>query len=131
MWFIPRAAEDETPAVLHLLVKPAGNYSQIPAKDKEMLKRWKMKASPKTQYLTGSRALGKRFGFVNGLLCDKEHMAFTLKKKFWKSISEKGTLNLKQLHLVKGKGRQKEYLIWQELRQHQKFLLDLETENYS
>lgn len=46
-------------------------------------------------------------------------------------MSEKGILNLGQLHLVKGKGRERQYLTWQELKQPQKFLLDLETENYS
>lgn len=65
-----------------LLVKPAVNYNQIPAKGREIPKRGKKKASPETQYLVGSRALGKRFGLVNGLLCGKEHMPFMLKKSF-------------------------------------------------
>lgn len=68
-----------------LSVKAAVNYSQIPAKGREILKRLKRKASPETQYLIGSRALGKRFGLLNGLLCDKEHMALTLRKIFEKA----------------------------------------------
>lgn len=31
-------------------------------------------------------------------------------------MSKKGTLNLRQLHLVQGKGRQRQYLTWQELK---------------
>lgn len=65
-----------------LLFKAAVNYSQISAKGQEILKRLERKASPETQYLKGSRALGKKFGLVNGLLCDKEHTAFTLRKSF-------------------------------------------------
>lgn len=75
-----------------LLVKPAVNYSQIPAKGREILKRWKRKASPETQYLTGSRALGKRLGLVNDPLRDKEHMAFTLKEKFFKKHLREGNI---------------------------------------
>jgi len=36
-----------------------------------------------------------------------------------------------QFHLVKDNDMQRQYLTWQEQKQPQKFLLDLETENYS
>lgn len=89
-------------------LKPAVGYSQIPAKGRERLKRLERKTSPARQRFTGSRALGSQLGLANGLLCDNEHMAFTVKKFLKKHIREG---NIKPQTPSFGEGQRKGKLI--------------------
>lgn len=88
-----------------LFVETAVSYGQVPAKGREIQKRLKRKISPGTQRLKSSRTFGNQLGLANSPLCDREHMAFTIKKVLGKTYH---TGNIKPQVNSSGEGQRAE-----------------------
>lgn len=109
-------------------VKPVVSYSQIPAKGSEILKTWKK--GKHVERHSASQAPGHLAVSWTWIMvfCVTRNIWLSQLKDFLRRRIRNG--NIKPQAASFGEG-QRQYLTWQELKQPQMFLPDLETENYS